>query len=220
MGPGGSANTLPSRPRFAWDSKSPPWTDGIGNQERLKSAVADWTEFHNSLPDGNTNKLEPNIQALVLKSQLYGQASDLCAELTTEELKSEDGVNHIVNTIYQRDALNVISEAYDGFNSLLTTRRGQSESLKNFELRFSAAIAKFNSLSDTTKLPQYITALMLLSNAGIEHSQRVSVLAAAAPSNVDLTDQSSNDEFLAAVTYNNLRPLLNNATGPLFKIRT
>lgn len=87
---------------------------------------------------------------------------------------------------------------------MLNTRRSQNESLKTFETRFSAAVTKFNSLSNITRLPQCITALMLLSNASIEHSQRVSALAAAAPNGTVFTDQSSNDDYLKAVTYRQL----------------
>ena len=200
MGPA-NVNTLPTRPRFMWDTKSPPWTDGKGNQEKFKVAVEDWVEFHDSLPGNHTTKIAKGMQGLLLKSQLYGQAADLCSALTKDQLKSNDGVSLIVNKIYQRDALSVISEAYDGFNLLLSTRRNPNENLKNFELRFAASVTKFNSLSDTTKLPQCITALMLLSNSGIDHSQRISVLAAAAPTGNNLTDSSTNDQFLAAVTY-------------------
>lgn len=73
--------------------------------------------------------------------------------------------------------------------------------MKIFESRFNAQVAKFNSISDTTKLPECITALMLLSNSAINDVQRVSVMAAAAPSASNLNAQSSNDQFLAAVTY-------------------
>lgn len=96
--------------------------------------------------------------------------------------------------------MSVVSEAFDGFNSLLNTKRGQNETLKNFETRFSAQVSKFNSFSKTTKLPQCITALMLLSNAKIEHSQRVSALAASAPNGTKFFGLGSNDEFLQVVT--------------------
>lgn len=58
-----------------------------------------------------------------------------------------------MNAMRQRDALSVISEAFDGFNALMTTCRGQDKSLKNFEMRFSAAMARFNAPLNTTKLP-------------------------------------------------------------------
>lgn len=152
----------------------------------------------------SSNRLPISIQGLVLKFQLYGQASDLCAELTNAQLKSDDGVSLIVDNLYRHDFMSVISEAYDGFNNLLNARRAQTESLKNFETRFSAAVTKFNSLSKTTKLPQCITALMLLSNAAIDHSQRISALAAAAPSGTTFTELSRNDDFLSEETYRQL----------------
>lgn len=145
-------NSLSIRPRFAWDAKSPPWTDGKGNQENFKNAVYDWKEYHDYLPDTSSNKLPLQIHAIALKSQLYGQAADLIAELRNEQLKSEDVVKLIVDAVYQADFSSVISEAFDGFNSLLNTHRSQNESLKTFETSFSAAVGKFNSLSITTKL--------------------------------------------------------------------
>lgn len=54
------------------------------------------------------------------------------------------------------------------------------------------------------KLPQCITALTLLSNAAIEHSQCVACLNAAAPNSPILSEKSSNDEFMSAVTYRQL----------------
>lgn len=81
---------------------------------------------------------------------------------------------------------------------------GRTESLKNFKVRFSAAVTKFNFLSETTKIIEGITALMLLSNSGIEQSQKVSFLAAAAPANLSLSKLCSKNDFLKAVTYHQL----------------
>lgn len=104
--------------------------------------------------------------------------------------------------------MSVISEAYHGFSTLLNTRREPNKSLKGFETRFSAAVSKFNSISTTTKLPQCITSLLLLSNANIDHSQRVSALSSAAPSGVVFTDQAQNDEFLEVVTYHQVSSIV------------
>lgn len=197
------------RPRFAWDPKRLPWTDGKWNQGRFRTAVYDWKEYHAFLQDTTSNKIAPKIQAIILNSQLNGQAADVIADLTNEDLKNENGVKLIVHALYQRYFLSFISEAYEGLNTLLNTRRSQSKSLKNFETRFSAAFTKLNSFSNTTRLPQGITALMLLSNASIEHSRRTSALAAAAPNGTVFSDQSSNDDFLDAVTYKQLSSVVN-----------
>ena len=45
---------------------------------------------------------------------------------------------------------------------------------------------------------------MLLSNALVNDSQRVSILAAASPSENVVGPQATNDQFLSAVTYNSI----------------
>lgn len=171
------------------------------NQERYKNAVDDWNKYVNDLPDANFNKLSIPIQALVFKSLFFGQAADLFSGLTNQLLKRDLGVKLIFYAIYQRDTVSVVSEAYGRFNFLLNTLRTHSESLKTFKLRFSASIPNFNSLSKTTQLPQWITNLIILSNAEIDHTQHVSVLAKVSPNGSFLTNQSTNDKFLSAVIY-------------------
>ncbi len=207
MGPA-PANNVPTRPKFSWDAKSAPWTDGKGDQEEYQKSVKLWEAFHNALPDNNSNKIPSNLRAICLKSQLYGRAKDLCSGIADESLLDADGVQKIVHCIYQRDALSVVSEAFKSFNHLWNTRRGSTETMKNFESRFSAHVAKFNSISTTTKLPECITALMLLANSAIDDNQRISVMAATAPSDATFTAQSTNDEFLAAITYNSVASVI------------
>lgn len=207
MGPAPTSN-LPSRPRFTWDAKSPPWTDGKGDQEEYRDAVHLWQMFNNALPASNNNKIPAALQAICLKSQLYGRAKDLCSGITDQQLTSDGAVELLVGRVYQRDALTVVSEAYRAFNALWSTRRNANENMKNFESRFSAQVAKFNSISTTTKLPECITALMLLSNSAIDDTQRVSVLAAAAPSDDNLNAQSTNDQFLSAITYQSVSSVI------------
>lgn len=126
------------------------------------------------------------------------------SELSNDQLKGENGFQIFVDVFYQRDVFSVISGAYGGFHRLLKTRHKNSESLKFFEIRFSADVAKFNSISTTTKLPQCITPLMFLRNAAIEHLQLVSFLNAAAPIGIVFRDQPLNDDFLKLVTYKQL----------------
>lgn len=94
------------------------------------------------------------MEGILLKSQLYGEAAYLCAELTNEEPKADDGMQKDVDGVYQRNFLSVVSEPYYGFHKLLNTRRCDTESLKSFEVCISAAVAKFNSVVATTKFPQ------------------------------------------------------------------
>lgn len=167
-----------------------------------------WQTFCNALPINNNNNIPAALQAVCLKSHLYGRAKDLCSGITDAQLVGEESVALIVGAIYKRDALSVVSEAYKTFNLLLNTRRGNSENMKKFESRFSAQVAKFNSISNTTKLPDCLTALMLLSNASIDDAQRVSILAAASLSDENLGAQSSNDQYLSAVTYSSVASVI------------
>lgn len=73
-----SASSITLRPRFSWDAKTPPWTDGKGNEEKFKVAGEDWKAFHDTLPDISPNRIATLVQGIVLKSQLYGQAADQC----------------------------------------------------------------------------------------------------------------------------------------------
>lgn len=90
------------------------------------------------------------------------------------------------------------------FNQLWNTRRSNNETMKYFESRLSAKVAKFNSISKTTNPPECFTVLLLPSNSAINDSQRVSVMAATAPSVENLTSQSSNHQFLSSITYQSI----------------
>ena len=68
---------LPSRPRFSWDMKNAPWTDGKGNQEIFYEAVQQWFNLQNLLPDSNSNRIPANLQAVIPQCQRYGRARDL-----------------------------------------------------------------------------------------------------------------------------------------------
>lgn len=56
----------------------------------------------------HTTKISKVMKALLLNSQLYGQAADWCYNLTKKKLKSNDGVSLIVNKIYQRVEMSVV----------------------------------------------------------------------------------------------------------------
>lgn len=107
----------------------------------------------------------------------------------------------LVGCVYKRKALAVVSEAFCALNALWNTRRCTNDNMKKFVSSFSAQAAKFNFISTTTKVPKYITAFFLLSSSAFSVTQRVSVLAAAAPLDGNLNAQSTNDQFLSAVAY-------------------
>lgn len=81
----------------------------------------------------------------MLKSQLFGRARDLCTGIPDEVLNSSNGADAIKEALYQRNALTVVREVFIDFNDLISTRRSATESLKIFENRFAAQVAKFNT---------------------------------------------------------------------------
>lgn len=206
MGPGQGNESLPSRPKYAWDMRNAPWTDGRGDQSDYSIAVKQWKAFHDKLPPSNSNKIPSDLQGIILQSQLYGRAKDLCKALTDTEVQSDDGPYKIIKAVHKRDPLAVISEVYGDFTSLLMLKRGQTESFKNFATRFEAQFTKFNSHSDTTKLPDCLLAFMLLANSNLENNQRVSVLAASVPRADESSTKSeeSTESFLNKISYSSI----------------
>ena len=95
----GRARSLPSRARFSWNINNVPWTDGKGNQEDYGNSVKLWFALHSKLSDGNRNKITTKLQDLMLQSQLYGRARDLCKMIHDTTIQSDAGVEAIVQVI-------------------------------------------------------------------------------------------------------------------------
>ena len=207
MGPEQSSYSVPSRPRFTWDIRNVPWTDGKGNQDDYRRSVTLWSSFHDKLPDSNSNKIPRDLRGIMLQSQLFGRAKDLCNGLDDMIIQSQDGPSAIVNAVYKRDTLSVVSNLYQNFMTLLTTRRGDAESFRNFESRFNANVTKFNAASEATKLPEAITAFMLLSNSNIDNTQRVSVLAATS-NNENIDENATTSDYIKAISYEKVASVL------------
>lgn len=82
-----------------------------------------------------------------------------------------------MNAIHKRDPLSFVSGVYNDFNEPLSTCRHNDENVEILESRFEAQLSRINSHGAWTIL-ESLTALTKLSNANLEDSQRVSVLAA------------------------------------------
>lgn len=90
-------------------------------------------------------------------SQLYGCTRDLSKKIPDTTVQSADGPTATVNAVYKRDALSTVSNIYNDFTSLLTSKRGFNESFRILEARFEAHVAKFNAHSDLSKLLDCLT---------------------------------------------------------------
>lgn len=97
------------------------------------------------------------LRGNMLQSQLYGRARDLCKDIPNNVIQSDTGTKSILQAIYKREPLSVVSEVYLGVYKPRCYGK-----FKNSESRFDAQLSKFNATSDTSKIPEALTAFMLL----------------------------------------------------------
>ena len=204
----GLVSDNPSRSRFHWDLKSPPWTDGKGNQEQFYNAVLLWKDFHDCLPEGNSKKIPSNLQGIMLQSQLFGRALELVKQVDGELIRSDEGAMAIARAMHKQDPLSVISDTYQKSSQLLQTTRGDQESFKNFESRFQAQVCRCNATSSSVKLPESLVAFVLLNNSRAENNQRVSILAAAVPKQSQTSSHSECSSVLESLKYQDVATVL------------
>lgn len=202
MGPA-LVNDLPARPRFSWDTRNAPWTDGVGDQEPYANAVRRWSAYHDTLPDSNGNKVLKASRGMILHSQLYGRAKIRGDALEDSLLCSEGGIDAIVDAVYKMDPLSVCNGAYSDYVKLLSIRRSSTETYANYEGRFSDALTKLNSSSAFVSIHVRLAAWSLIHNANIDPSQHLGVMSAAVSSvgSSKLTRSSGKDAFLSAIRY-------------------
>ena len=136
----------------------------------------------------------------MLEANVFGRAKDICRKLTQEQLTATDGAQQIVNLLYKRNPLSVLTEIYKDFATLTGLQRGAQESFKEFEMRFDAQFSKYNAHATVTKLNDSVSGMMLLTNSRIDETQRVSVLSAAAPSS-NQSNTNTNDQMINNVSY-------------------
>lgn len=161
------------------------------------------------LPNGNFNKIRSPLRGIMLKSHLFGSAKDLCPGIFDSTVASNAGVKAIVSEIHKRDALYVTTDVCKDISDLLNLKRSPSETFCAYELCFAAQLSKFNANGSTIKLPESMTAFMMLANVNVDVTQRVAILASAAPSgtSVQATNESpyefphtiSNEDFIKLV---------------------
>lgn len=82
---------------------------------------------------------------MTLRSHLYVRMHDLYIGILKYTIKSDNGVQLIVDIIYQIYPLSVLIEVQKDLTDFLFTRCGNNETLRNFESRLAAQLAKFNS---------------------------------------------------------------------------
>lgn len=101
-----------------------------------------------------------------------------------------------------------VTDMYTDFNTLLNTRSGTKELMRNFETIFYAQVSRFNE-HNAEKLPESLLSFMLLSNFLVEDRRWVSILAASV-GNVQTTNDQllSEEELLAQIKYSSIASVL------------
>lgn len=103
MGPGTMSwsshekvQVVPSRPKFSWAIRKVPLTAGRGVQSRHERSVMFWKKYHAQLSATNPNKIPPELQGILLQSQLYDRAQDLVRSVPEADVSSKEGAEKIV----------------------------------------------------------------------------------------------------------------------------
>lgn len=97
---------------------------------------------------------------------------------------------------------------YSELIRLMTTKRNNTESFRDFESRLSAQILQFNELAFNIAISGSMYALMLLANANAHSSQRASILVAASPSSDDDKFFENTDILLQLIHYDDVGTIM------------
>lgn len=169
-----------------WDIRTVPGTEGRGSQVAYAKVVKQWSMFPDSLPDSNSNNFQKNLRGIYLHSQLCGRTRDICNVLSNKQLRRNDALDLICSLLYQYDPMFAVSDVLDYLHALKDTSQYDNEYFKKYESHFAAQMTKDNFHGQSVQLPESIYALLFLSNAGVDDSQRVYVLPAATGSSPSL----------------------------------
>ena len=120
-------NDIHKRPRISWDIRQFAETEGKGSQEDYVNAAKSCSSFHNRFPETNSNEMMAVFCGITLHSHLYGRAQDLCNDIPSSEIESDDVVDKICKALQNKDAPSVVSNAYSDFLTVLSRKRGISE---------------------------------------------------------------------------------------------
>lgn len=115
----------------------------------------------------------------------------------------------MAEAIHKTDALSKETNVYERFSAVLATKRGDSESLKNFETRFDPQMPKLHSVTGENKFPEFLVSCTLLNNSNIEKNQRVTVIASCAPK-----CNANQSDVLKAIKFVDIASILRSCDAP------
>lgn len=127
MGPEDRSET--GRPRFQWDVKNAPWSDGVGDQYEYVRSVRSRSVCMDALGTNRSNRVPKKLRRLLLQAQLRWRGKELTSHLSPEELVTGNGVEVIIDSLHNPDPHMVINKVYEAFNNLVNCKRSPNESL-------------------------------------------------------------------------------------------
>lgn len=149
----------------------------------------------------SSNRKPKELHDHTLHAQLYERALGLFQAIPNDKINSAQSPDAIVDALYKRDPLLVVTSLFNNFYSLLATKRGVNKTYKYFDFRFSTSVSRYSSHPKSATLPDSNIALMLLYNSVVSDSQRVPILSAAASKASNSADSNIFDGFIKLVTY-------------------
>lgn len=130
------------------------------------------------LLDADSNKNPKRLCWLKLRAHLYHRVFNSYRPIPIETLHSDDGEDTVVNFLFKRDPLPIVSRLYNDFSTLLNSKRKRNELFINFKSRFATRTSRNYTPRSSIFLPSSIASIMFLANANVGDSQSVLLLSA------------------------------------------
>lgn len=145
MVPVNPSSHFPFRPKFLSDISSVHWIDNIGTQKKYVNSDDLWSKFVDMLPVFNSSKIMEKSRGIVLKSQLFGRAWQLCQGIDEKTICPKNSVKATVDCKWKTDGLSITCAAFRDLTALLSTKQGMNEAFLSFKARFTARFEQLNS---------------------------------------------------------------------------
>lgn len=125
MGPGHlSEQVLPTRPTFYRDIRCVPWRYGVGNQPKYAKEIARCCLFHDILPENNRRNMSKQSRGICLLSNWFDREEYFVSSIEKLIRDSDDSVKPLVECIYKRVPLSVVSLVLSDHQKVQNTKCG------------------------------------------------------------------------------------------------
>lgn len=120
-------------------------------------------------------------RSILLSRNVYGRAKAKIVAIAKNKLASAAGMELVVAAIYKRDPIYVSFKVFEDLINVTTYTRSDDRDFEEYEAEFSARVARLAAHGSCATSSYAIIGFLILHNANVSSSQRISVLVAAAP---------------------------------------